>query len=102
MFDELTQEMANRGVTMMSPFSSFSYLKQAFTTGDVWSVEPSRVQSLLEKGLISVEQGEHFLQHGAIGSHLENLQRREGYKGFNQKNVSIIIKQTDPRLHGKQ
>lgn len=102
MFDELTQEMANRGVTMMSPFSTFSYLKQAFTTGEIWSVEPSRVQSLLEKGLISVEQGEHFLQHGAIGSHLENLQRREGYKGFNQKNVSIIIKQTDPRLHGKQ
>jgi len=28
---------------------------------------------------------------------MENLQRREGYKGFNQKNVSNIIKRTDPR-----
>ncbi len=38
------------------------------------------------------------MKQGALGSHLENLQRREGYKGFNQKNVSIIIKKTDPRL----
>ena len=40
-----------------------------------------------------------FLREGAIGSHLENLQRREGYKGFNQQAVSAIIAATDPRLH---
>ena len=35
--------------------------------------------------------------NGAIGSHLENLERRNGYKGFNQKGVSDIIERTDPR-----
>ena len=53
--------------------------------------------SLLKEGKISKEQAEKFLAYGAVGSHMENLQRREGYKGFNQKNVSIIIKKTDPR-----
>jgi hypothetical protein len=28
---------------------------------------------------------------------LENLQRRGGFKGFNQKAVSVIIAATDPR-----
>lgn len=46
---------------------------------------------------LSNEQGERFLDKGAVGSHLENIERREGYKGFNRKNVSTIIRQTDPR-----
>ena len=45
------------------------------------------------------EQHEKFLRDGTIGSHLENLERREGYKGFNQQAVSAIIAATDPRLH---
>jgi hypothetical protein len=98
MFEELTHDLAKRGIKMMDPFSFFSYLKQAFTTGENWQVDPSRVRILVEQGKITPEQGERFRMHGAIGSHLENLQRREGYKGFNQKNVSIIIKKTDPRL----
>ena len=98
MFEELTQDLAEMGIEMMNPFSSFTYLKQAFTSGEKWSVNPKRVLSLLDKKLISSEQADKFLTEGAIGSHLENLQRREGYKGFNQKNVSFIIKKTDPRL----
>lgn len=97
MFDELTHGLADRGVKMMDPFSSFPYLKQAFTVGENWSVDPVRVQALVKQRKITEAQGKHFIQQGAIGSHLENLQRREGYKGFNQKNVSIIIKKTDPR-----
>jgi len=31
------------------------------------------------------------------GSHLENLQRKGGFKGFNQHAVSVIIAETDPR-----
>lgn len=98
MFDELAQDLAHSGVRMMSPFSSFPYLKQAFTVGENWPVDPSRIRLLVEQGKITSEQGERFMTHGAIGSHLENLQRREGYKGFNQKSVSIIIQKTDPRL----
>lgn len=66
--------------------------------GEVWRVDPNRVNKLAAEGKITREQADKFLAYGAVGSHLENPQRREGYKGFNQKNVSVIIKQTDPRL----
>lgn len=98
MFEELTQGLAEHGIKMMTPFSSFPYLKQAFTKGENWTVDPKHVRALADENKITSDQAEYFIMHGAIGSHLENLQRREGYKGFNQKNVSIIIKKTDPRL----
>lgn len=97
MFEQLTAEFKHLGVGMMDPFSNFPYLKQAFTEGEVWRVDPKRVEHVLEKGKVTKEEGEKFLKYGAVGSHLENLQRREGYKGFNQKNVSSIIRKTDPR-----
>lgn len=97
LFEELTNDLNHLGVLMMQPFSAFPYLKQAFTAGEVWQVDPKKVERLYEEKMISKEQKEKFLNYGAIGSHLENLQRREGYKGFNQKNVSVIIKKTDPR-----
>ena len=56
-----------------------------------------RVAKLVVAGRISAEQGEKFLAERAVGSHLENIQRNEGYKGFNRKNVTTIIQQTDPR-----
>lgn len=105
-FEELTQDLATNGVQMMQPFSSFSYLKQAFTQGEMWQVPRDRLDKLVEEKRLSKQQGETFCVKGAIGSHLENLQRRDGYKGFNQKNVSFIIHKTDPRnvsttlLHG--
>lgn len=97
-FELLQEDLAKRGMQMMQPFSSFTYLKQAFTVGERWQVEQETVHNLLEKGFINSADAERFLKEGAIGSHLENLQRRDGYKGFNQKNVSFIIKKTDPRL----
>jgi len=98
LFNRLTEDLSHQGVRMMEPFSNFPYLKQAFTAGEVWLVEGVRIDKLLHAGLITREQAERFRAHGAVGSHLENLQRREGYKGFNQKNVSYIIKKTDPRI----
>lgn len=97
MFDHLAADLKDHGVGMMEPFSSFSYLKQAFTHGERWHVDPDRLEALVDKKKITKAEAEKFLSHGALGSHLENLQRREGYKGFNQKNVSFIIKKTDPR-----
>lgn len=97
MFSELTQDLAHIGVGMMQPFSDFPYLKQAFTAGEVWHVEQEKITRLLKSGKINQEQADKFTHYGAVGSHMENLQRREGYKGFNQKNVSFIIKKTDPR-----
>lgn len=97
MFEHLTDDLKRVGIGMMDPFSNFPYLKQAFTQGEIWHVNPERIQRLRQLNLITSEQAEKFIQYGAVGSHLENLQRKEGYKGFNQKNVSIIIKKTDPR-----
>jgi hypothetical protein len=101
LFEELTKDLSHLGVDMMDPFSSFSYLKQAFTHGEIWPVDSQKTQNLINSGKITKEQGEKFIAYGAVGSHLENLQRREGYKGFNQKNVSFIIKKTDPRILDK-
>jgi len=96
-FDDLKRDLGDLGVGMMDPFSDFDYLKQAFTKGEMWPVDAFRVDQLLLQKLITEDQAKQFLEHGAVGSHMENLQRREGYKGFNQKNVSNIIKRTDPR-----
>ena len=81
----------------MKPFSDFEFLRQAFTEGERWSVRPGRVAALRQAGLISAAQADGFARDGAIGSHLENLQRQGGFKGFNQKSVSVIIAATDPR-----
>lgn len=96
-FEGLRNKLIGFGVNFMKPFSDFPYLKQAFSQGEMWPVRKEKVEELLEKNKISNEQAEKFLAQGAIGSHMENLQRKEGYKGFNQKNVSVIIKETDPR-----
>ena len=82
---------------MMPPFSDFAFLKQAFTEGELWPVEENRLGKLLERGLITPAQAEGFRREGALGSHLENLQRHGGFKGFNQKSVSVVIAATDPR-----
>jgi len=97
-FALLRDQLAREGVNTMKPFSDFAFLKQAFTEGERWPVKPERVAALRSAGLITAEQAEGFLKDGALGSHLENLQRKGGFKGFNQKAVSAIIAATDPRL----
>jgi hypothetical protein len=96
-FELLRTQLEGQGVRTMKPFSNFEFLRQAFTEGERWPVASERIAQLCEGGLITVEQGDRFLREGAIGSHLENLQRRGGFKGFNQKAVSVIISATDPR-----
>ncbi|MBV8099642.1 MAG: hypothetical protein JOZ31_10835 [Verrucomicrobia bacterium] len=96
-FENLRAQLAEEGINTMNPFSNFDFLKQAFTQGERWQVDPKRVELLLELDFITQEQAKKFLEEGAIGSHLENLQRRGGFKGFNQKSVSVIIEATDPR-----
>ena len=85
------------GIDTMSPFTDFSYLRQAFTRGEQWSVDPARVERLRSARRITDEQATKFLKQGALGSHLEILQRDDGYKGFNQHGISEIISATDPR-----
>ena len=93
----LRDQLAAHDVNTMKPFSDFPFLKQAFTEGERWPVRHDRAERLLRAGLITDAQFREFTTQGAIGSHLENLQRKGGFKGFNQKSVSAIIQATDPR-----
>lgn len=96
-FVRLGQDLVRHGVEFMAPFSDFPYLKQAFSVAERWPVEDRRLEKLVVENALSAEQAEKFSKQGAVGSHLENIQRCEGYKGFNKKNVSRIILNTDPR-----
>lgn len=96
-FDAATVRLASEGVETMPPFTDFPFLRQAFTQGEVWQIDPRRIQTALDAGQITKSQARQFENHGAIGSHLEILERNDGYKGFNQTGVSDIIARTDPR-----
>jgi hypothetical protein len=96
-FVGLRDQLQGQGVNTMKPFSDFAFLRQAFTEGERWPVRRERAELLVRLGLLTKQQAATFLRDGAIGSHLENLQRHGGFKGFNQKAVSAIIAATDPR-----
>jgi hypothetical protein len=96
-FDSLVAQLAAQDVRTMKPFTNFPFLRQAFTEGERWPVDGRRIDRLLAANLISADQARQFREQGAIGSHLENLERNEGFKGFNQTGVSEIIAATDPR-----
>jgi uncharacterized protein YjiS (DUF1127 family) len=99
-FDAARSQLEREGIESMAPFTDMDVLKQAFTAGELWTVQPSRVHAAVAKGLLNEQQAKRFVQQGAIGSHLEILERNEGFKGFNQKGVSSIIAKTDPRSIG--
>jgi hypothetical protein len=96
-FGLLRDQLKGCGINTMKPFSDFEFLRQAFTEGERWQVRPERAERLLSAKLITQQQFDSFIKDGAIGSHLENLQRHGGFKGFNQKSVSVVIAATDPR-----
>jgi hypothetical protein len=97
-FDALRQQLeGEEDVKVMKPFTDFPFLRQAFTEGERWPVRPERIDRLLRAGQITPEQAENFRKNGALGSHLENLERNDGFKGFIQQGVSESIAKTDPR-----
>jgi hypothetical protein len=98
-FESLRKQLETHGVKTMKPFTNFTYLRQAFTEGERWPVREERLNRLINRAQLTPQQADEFRANGAIGSHLENLERNDGYKGFNQKGVSEIIAATDPRKH---
>jgi hypothetical protein len=96
-FDTAREQLTAAGSRSMQPFTDFPFLRQCFTEGERWQVATSRIQRLRELQLITAEQAEEFTQRGAIGSHLEILERNDGYRGFNQTGITEIIQRTDPR-----
>ena len=97
-FDAAREQLKPHGVDSMKPFTDFTYLRQAFTKGEVWPVAEKRIAKLQHEGRITEAQAAKFRTEGALGSHLEILQRNDGYKGFNQTGINEIILKTDPRL----
>lgn len=95
-FDEACRQLAPL-VGVMPPFTSFPYLKQCFTRAELWPVSEPRLQDALRNHWISEAQATAFGTAGALGSHLEILERNDGYAGFNQTGISEIIARTDPR-----
>lgn len=99
-FDGLRAQLESSAqIKTMKPFTDFPHLRQAFTEGERWKVSEARLQKLLAAGQITQDQATTFRTTGALGSHLENLERNAGFKGFNQKGVSEIIAATDARKH---
>ena len=98
-FDLAREQLTAAGIRQLAPFSSFDYLRQAFTDAERWPVDHAVLDSLVADGLLNSETAERFRAEGAAGSHLEVLQRGGGFKGFNQHNVSVTMRATDPRTY---
>ncbi len=96
-FSKMTEDSEMVGIKNMAPFSSFPYLRQCFTEGENWNCNTDKSKKLFLEALISKSQMERFNLIGARGSHLEFIERNDGFKGFNQTSVSDIISRTDPR-----
>ena len=98
-FQQTIADLNHQNLEIMPPFSEFSYLKQSFSKGDIWPVAEEKICSLEDIRLINPKQAEQFRENGAVGSHLELIERSDGFKGFNQTTVSSIIRDTDPRKY---
>jgi hypothetical protein len=96
-FDVARAALERAGVPVMAPFSDFPHLRQAFTKGETWPVRPERLARAVDRGLLTEAQAERLARDGSLGSHLELLERNDGYKGFNQSGINRIITATDPR-----
>lgn len=95
----LRAQLAEFGVTMMAPFSDFTYLYQELTEGQRGPVDPRAVDLLERGGHIGAEEAEMLRLEGAIISHLENIERNEGYKGFNRDGIDSVLRKLDPRAY---
>ena len=89
--------LTSNGHPTMKPFTDLPMLKQAFTEPEMWKIDPARHVALVAAGQKTIEARAKFVKDGAAGSHMEALQRWEGFKGFNKTGISSIIKETDAR-----
>ncbi len=89
--------LGRRGLKMMQPFSNFPFLYQELTEGDWAPVEPSRVDALEKGGHLTAKEAEDIRLNGYIAAHLENIERNDGYKGFNKPGIDGVLRALDPR-----
>lgn len=95
----LRAQLEEVGLRMMAPFSNMPHLYQELTEGDWAAVDPARVDALVAGGHMSEEEGEKVRLNGAIAAHLENIERNDGYKGFNKPGIDGVLRKLDPRAY---
>ena len=85
------------GIGLQPPFSELDDLRQRFTAPEPWPVDTARIRSLLDHGDLADGAAERLTSGTVPGSHLELIERRFGFKGFNQTSVSRTITDNDLR-----
>lgn len=93
----LRAQLEREGIRMMAPFSDMPHLYQELTEGSWVAVEPERVDALEAAGHIDPAHAEDVRLNGAVLSHLENIERNDGYKGFNKPGIDGVLRKLDPR-----
>jgi hypothetical protein len=96
-FDTIRSQLEAHGIEVMPPFSDLPELRQAFTVARPRSVSSKRLAGLREADLITSDQADAFRRDGALGSHIELIERKQAYRGFHQRGINTIIARTDPR-----
>ena len=95
----LRDQLAHAGVAMMQPFSDMPHLYQELTAGDWMAVDPAKVDALEAAGHIAPAEAEDIRLNGTIVTQLENIERNEGYKGFNREGIDSVLRKLDPRAN---
>lgn len=95
----LRAQLADRGIGMMAPFTDWPHLYQELTLGDWGAVDPARVDRLEAAGHIGADEAEKLRMEGSIYTHFENIERNEGYKGFNRGGIDDVLRKLDPRAY---
>jgi hypothetical protein len=97
----LRAQLAGLGFGTMAPFSDMPHLYQELTHGDWAAVDPDRVDMLEAGGHLPADEAERIRRDGAIITHLENIERNDGYKGFNKPGIDGVLRKLDPRRYAE-
>lgn len=97
-FVKVQEVLRKEGIFFRPPFSNFYDLKQAFTEGEKRLVPEAHGRRLLREGLITQPQFKQYVTEGAIYTHLEDIERRNGFKGFNPHSVNKTLRDTGKSL----
>ncbi len=100
-FLKLQGALEKKGIRFRPPFSFFEDLKQAFSEGEKRRVSESHAKPLFESKKITPAQYREYTTQGALYTHLENIQRGNGFKGFNPHSVDKTLRDTGKGLRLK-
>lgn len=97
-FIKVQEVLKKRGVSFRPPFSYFDDLKQVFTEGERRVISENHARHLVHEGILTEAERREYMTKGAVYSHLENIQRGNGFKGFNRQSVDKTLRDTGRSL----